>query len=117
MEIGNLNQRIDFLKHRTVTDSIGNHINQWEKTFSCWAYVSVKNSSETTDSGITKEIQSLEFTIRQTKNTRLINPTTHRIQFLGILYDINSVILNFKSQNYMKIIAVARKSGDTYDKH
>ena len=117
MEIGNLNQRIEFLEHRTVTDSIGNHITRWEKTFSCWAYVSVKNSSETTDSGITKEIQSMEFTIRQTKDTRLINPTTHRIQFLGILYNINSVILNFKSQNYMKIIAVARKAGDSDDEH
>ncbi|MGN1036148.1 MAG: phage head closure protein [Ruminococcus sp.] len=117
MEIGNLNQRIDFLEHQTVTDLIGNHITRWEKTFSCWAYVSVKTSSETTDSGITKEVQSLEFTIRQTKNTRIINPTTHRIQFLGILYDINSVILNFKSQNYMKIVAVARKSGDIYGGH
>ena len=117
MEIGNLNQRIDFLEHQTVTDSTGNHITRWEKTFSCWAYVIVKNSSETTDSGITKEIQSLEFTIRQNKNPRLINPTTHRIQFLGILYDINSVILNFKSQNYMKIIAVAGKAGDIYDRH
>lgn len=117
MEIGNLNQRITFLEHHTVTDEIGNHIAQWEEIFSSWAYVSVKNSSETTDSGITKEVQSLEFTIRQNKNTRLINPTTHRIQFLGQVYDINSTVPNFKSQNYMKIIAVARKAGDNDDKH
>lgn len=35
MEIGNLNQRITILEHRTVIDEIGNHITKWEETFSC----------------------------------------------------------------------------------
>lgn len=54
MEIGNLNQRITILEHRTVIDEIGNHITKWEETFSLWAKVTVKTASETTDAGITR---------------------------------------------------------------
>ena len=61
MEIGNLNQRITILEHRTVIDEIGNHITKWEETFSLWAKVAVKTASETTDAGVTKEVQKLEF--------------------------------------------------------
>ena len=49
MEIGNLNQRITILEHRTVVDEIGNHITKWEETFSLWAKVTVKTATETTD--------------------------------------------------------------------
>ena len=61
MEIGNLNQRITILEHRTVIDEISNHITKWEETFSLWANVTVETASETTDAGITKEVQKLEF--------------------------------------------------------
>ena len=57
MEIGNLNQRITILEHRTVVDKIGNHITKWEETLSLWAKVTVKTASETTDAGITREGQ------------------------------------------------------------
>ena len=30
MEIGNLNQRITILEHRTIIDEISNHITKWE---------------------------------------------------------------------------------------
>ena len=54
MEIGNMNQRITIMEHRTVIDEIRNHITKWEETFSLWANVNVKTASETTDAGITK---------------------------------------------------------------
>ena len=57
MEIGNLNQRITILEHRTFIDEIGNHITKWEETFYLWAKVTVKTASETTVAGVTKEIQ------------------------------------------------------------
>ena len=66
MEIGNLNQRITILEHRTVIDEISNHITKWEETFSLWANVTVKTASETTDAGITKEVQKIEFLVPYT---------------------------------------------------
>ena len=53
MEIGTLNQRIAFLEHSTKIDGIGNHKARWEEAFSCWAAVSVKTSTETTEAGVT----------------------------------------------------------------
>ena len=75
MEIGNLNQRITILEHRTVIDEISNHITKWEETFSLWANVTVKTASETTDAGITKEVQKLEFLVRQSPASLNINST------------------------------------------
>ena len=115
MEIGTLNQRIAILEHSTKIDGIGNHKAQWDEVFSCWAAVSVKNSIETTDAGVTKEILSLEFTVRQTPDTMRINPTTHRISFRGITYNIDSILPNFRSLDYMKITAGTRRAGEQDD--
>lgn len=115
MEIGTLKQRIAFLEHSTKIDGIGNHKARWEEAFSCWAAVSVKTSTETTETGVTKEVSSLEFTVRHTPDTMRINSTTHKILFRGLTYDINSVIPNYKSLDYMKIVAGTRKAGDCDD--
>ena len=115
MEIGKLNQRITFLEYYTKVDEIGNHEARWNESFSCWASVVPKSSTETTEAGVTKEVLSLEFTVRQTADTMRINPTTHRILFRGISYNIDSVQLNFQSLDYMKITAGTRKAGDEND--
>lgn len=115
MEIGTLRSRIAFLEHSTKIDGIGNHKPKWEEAFSCWAAVSVKTSTETTDAGVTKEVLSLEFTVRQTADTLRINPTTHRIAFRGITYNIDSILPNFKSLDYMKITAGTRRAGEQDD--
>lgn len=112
MEIGRLNQRITFLEHRTKVDSIGNHKVQWDEAFSCWAAVSVKSSAENSDNGTTKEVLSLEFAVRQTPDTMRVNPTTHKISFRGLTYNIDSILPNYKSFDYMKITAGTRKAGD-----
>ncbi len=112
MEIGRLNQRIAFLEHRTKIDSIGNHKAQWDEVFSCWAAVSVKSSKETTEAGVTEEVLSLEFTVRQTPDTMRVNLTTHKISFRGLTYNIDSILPNYKSLDYMKITAGTRKAGD-----
>ncbi len=94
---------------------IGNHTARWEEVFSCWAAVSVKTSTETTDAGVTKEVVSLEFTVRQTPDTKKINTTTHKLRFRGLVYDINGVLPNYKSLDYMKITAGTRKAGEQDD--
>ena len=115
MEIGTLNQRIALLEHSTKIDGIGNHKARWEEAFSCWAAVSVKTSTETTEAGVTQEIVSLEFTVRQTPDTKRINTTTHKLRFRGLVYDINGVLPNYKSLDYMKITAGTRKAGEQDD--
>ena len=98
MEIGNLNQRITILEHRTVIDEIGNHITKWEETFSLWSKVAVKTASETTDAGVTKEIQKLEFLVRQSPATLNINSTNFRILFRNNIYNVTGLIPPLRPQ-------------------
>ncbi len=111
MEIGKLNQRITILEQSTRVDNIGNHKSQWDEAFSCWAAVSVKNSAENSDNGTTKEVQTLQFMIRQNPMTMGISATANRISFRGVIYDIVGISPNFEYRDYLKITATARKAG------
>ena len=111
MEIGNLNQRIAILENTVKIDEIGNHKARWEEVFSCWAAVAVKGSAENSDTGVTKEVQTLEFTVRQSSQTSNISTSANRILFRECIYDIKSVTPNYRSCDYIKIIAEARKAG------
>ena len=111
MEIGKLNQRITILEHRTVIDEIGNHITKWEEIFSLWASVTTKSVTETTDAGVTKEVQKLEFLIRQSPASLNINSTAFRILFRGNIYDITGITPLYDHNSYMKIEGETRKAG------
>ena len=117
MEIGNLNQRISFLEHHTVTDEIGNHFTQWEKVISCWAKVSVSNlqNAENSENGTTKEIRLISFTVRQTAYLMNINSTTHRISFRNQLFDIISAKPDYSSSSYMTFTCKIKEAGN--DEH
>ena len=110
MEIGTLNQRITFLVNRVVTDEIGNHTAMWDEAFSCWAKVTLKASSEHTDAGVTKETQTLEFLIRQSRNW-MPSVTGNRILFQGNIYDIIGITPDYLHKDYLKLTAEARKAG------
>ena len=110
MEIGTLNQRITFLENRVVTDEIGNHTAVCDEAFSCWARVTLKYSVEHTDAGVTKETQTLEFLIRQSRNW-LPSVTGNRILFRDVIYNINSVTPDYLHRDYLKLAAEARKAG------
>lgn len=111
MEIGKLNQRITILEPTTRIDSKGNHKAQWDEIFSCWACVSVKNSTENSDNGTTKEVQTMQFIIRQNSDILRISTNANRISFKGVIYDIMGVFPDFVRRDYLKITAVARKAG------
>lgn len=115
MEIGKLNQRITILEHRTVTDEIGNHITKWEENFSLWASVTSKSVTETTDAGVTKEVQKLEFLIRQSPASLNLGSTAFRILFRNNIYDITGITPYYDYNSYMKIEGETRKSGDFDD--
>ena len=106
-----MNQRITILEHRTVIDEIGNHITKWEETFSLWAKVTVKTASETTDAGITREVQKLEFLVRQSPASLNINSTNFRILFRSQVYDITGIIPFYDRNDYLKIEGETRKAG------
>lgn len=109
MEIGKLNQRITILEPTTRIDSKGNHKAQWDEIFSCWACVSVKTSTENSDNGTTKEVQTMQFIIRQNSDTLKISTNANCISFQGVIYDIMGVFPDFVRRDYVKITAVARK--------
>lgn len=111
MEIGTLNQRITLLEQRVKVDAIGNHCNQWEEAFSCWARVTLKSSVENADTGVTKEVQTLDFYIRQQRQW-MPSTSANRILFQGVVYDITSVTLDFIRKDYLKLTATARKAGE-----
>ena len=115
MEIGKLNQRIAVLENHCKKDAIGNHKAHWEEVFSLWASVTVGNTqgsaSEETNTGVTREIQRIEVTIRQTPQTKRMSSTVYRIRFDGIDYDIKGIVPNYTSQDYMKLICESRKEG------
>ena len=115
MEIGNLNQRITILEHRTVVDKIGNHITKWEENFSLWAKVTVKTATETTDVGVVKEVQKLEFLVRQSPASLNINSTNFRILFRNNIYNVTGITPLYDHNNYMKIEGEIRKAGASDD--
>ena len=73
--------------------------------------VTVKSSAETTNTGVTKEIQSLSFGVRQCAFLRCVNPTTHKILFHGSVYDIKSITPDYLKNDYLTIVCEARKAG------
>ena len=108
-----LNQRITILEHRTVVDEIGNHLTKWDEVYSCWAKVTEKSSTETTNTGVTKEIQSVSFVVRQSLFTLSLNATTHKILFRGLVYNIKSVQRDYLHSSYITILCEVRKVGAT----
>ena len=111
MEIGTLNQRITLLEQRVKVDAIGNHCNRWEEAFFCWARVTLKSSVENADTGVTKEVQTLDFYIRQQRQW-MPSTSANRILFQGVVYDITSVTPDFIRKDYLKLTATARKAGE-----
>ena len=77
--------------------------------------VAVKTASETTDAGVTKEIQKLEFLVRQSPATLNINSTNFRILFRNNIYNVTGITSLYDHNNYMKIEGEIRKAGASDD--
>ena len=73
-------------------------------------FPALKYSVEHTDAGVTKETQTLEFLIRQSRNW-LPSVTGNRILFRDVIYNINSVTPDYLHRDYLKLAAEARKAG------
>ena len=115
MEFGKLNQRISLLENYTVIDEIGNHISKWDEVYSCWANVTVKSSTETVNTGVTREVQSISFMVRNCMFFQNLRSTTHKILFRGNIFDIQSVKPDYLKNDYVTITCDWRKAGAEHD--
>ena len=77
--------------------------------------MTVKTASENTDVGVTKEVQKLEFLVRQTPASLNINSTNFRILFRNSIYNITGLIPLYDHNNYLKIESEIRKAGASDD--
>lgn len=64
MKIELLNVRIYLSKNTVTVDSIGNHKNEWEPYYTCYATVSAEGGKEMTDAGMDVDDSLNVFTIR-----------------------------------------------------
>ena len=97
MKIELLNVRIYISKNTVVADSIGNHKNEWQPYYTCYATVSAEGGKEMTDAGMVVDDSTIDFTIRWCAQSAAITSTGYRVQFQAELYDVLSVDhMNFK---------------------
>lgn len=97
MNIELLNVRIFISKNSVVVDAIGNHKNEWQEYYSCYATVSAEGGKETEAAALTVDDSNIDFTIRWCKKAADITSTGFRVEFWNELYDIMAVDhMNFK---------------------
>ncbi len=111
MEIGNLNQRITILEHELLLMRSATIPLNGKKHSPCWAKVTVKTATETTDAGVTKEVQKLEFLVRQSPASLNIN-STNFVLFREQSSTTSQDYTGLSDHNdYLKIEGETRKAG------
>lgn len=95
--IDQLNERVIFQKATIVTDKIGNHRNIWEDWFTCSAYASTYEAQEKEGEVVTEQ-QTVTFTVRWCRETKVLTSTGYRVKFRDRIYNIISV----DPMNYQK---------------
>lgn len=91
MDISLLNVRIQIEENQVAVDSLGNHTATWHPYYSCYATVSGEGGKEMTTAGMIVDDSTVDFSIRWCKKAAAIVPTSHRVVFGGVLYNIESV--------------------------
>ena len=93
MNIAGLRVRITIQKNETVVDKYGNHTSAWTDYFSCWAtaVTSGLSSKEEEAAGHTVEADRLDFTVRWSSETAVVNSKQYRVMLGGRIYNILSL--------------------------
>lgn len=100
MKIELLNVRIFISKSTVVTDAIGNHRNEWQPFYTCYATVSGEAGKEQTDVRMVVDDSNIDFTIRWCKKAAEIDSTHFRVEFNGELYNIAAVnYMNYRRKS------------------
>lgn len=102
LNVSLMNEKVTFQKNTVITDSIGNHKNDWEDFYTCHATIGgegMASSKEKEAAGTIVEDVSMTVTIRYCRKASEISSTTHRIVFRDEIYGITNVDhMNFKKK-------------------
>ena len=100
MKVSLLNEKILFQKSAVVSDAIGNHKNEWEDYYSCFATIGAEGGNEKSEAGQTVDGASITFTVRCCSQLVDIVSTGFRILFRWEIYNILSVDhMNYKKKS------------------
>ena len=93
MNIAALRVRITIQKNETVVDEYGNHMSSWTDYFSCWAtaVASGLSAAEEESSGHTVDADRLDFTVRFSSETSVINSKGYRVLLNDRIYNITGI--------------------------
>ena len=93
MNIAGLRVRITIQKNETVVDKYGNHKSAWVDYFKCWAtaVTSGLSTKEEEAASHTVEADRLDFTIRYSSETAVVNSKQYRILLGERIYNIQSI--------------------------
>ena len=91
MNIALLNERIQIEKSEVKVDKIGNHKNEWQKYYICYATISGESPIEESSSGVIWDKSKVDFTIRYSKEVADISSTHFRVIFRNLIYEIEGV--------------------------
>ena len=93
MNIAGLRVRVTIQKNETVVDKYGNHKSGWTDYFTCWAtaVTSGLSTREEETAGHTAEADRLDFTIRYSSETAVVNSKQYRILLGDRIYNILSI--------------------------
>ena len=96
-----LSEKVTFQKNDVVRDRYGNHLNEWDDFYTCFATIGgegLASSKEKEVAGMTVEDVSMTVTIRYCQKASQITSTGFRLRMNQDLYDI----LNVDHLNYKK---------------
>lgn len=88
MEISQYRSRIIIQRTAVTIDAVGNHINQWEDAFTCWAYANMTSGNEQAEAGQLISSDKVTFTVRWCKKLQDLAADKNRIVFNGKIYNI-----------------------------
>ena len=93
MNIAGLRVRITIQRNETVVDRYGNHKSEWTDYFSCWAtaVTSGISAGEEEAASHTVEADRLDFTVRYSSETAVVNSKQYRIRLDDRIYNILSI--------------------------
>ena len=97
-----LNEKVAFLKNTVKTDAVGNHTNEWDEYYTCFATIGgegLASSKEEQVAGTTVEDFSMTVTVRYCAKAAAITSTGYRVIFMDEIYNIENIDhLNFKKK-------------------
>ena len=102
MNIAGLRVRITIQKNEVYEDEDGNHLNQWQDYYRCWAtaVTSGLNASERDAAATTLDNDRLDITVRYSSETAPVDSTNYRIILKDRAYNILSVSeMGYKNQS------------------